>query len=125
MTPPKPEPKQKRRTSLQVAEDRLADLQKKLTTQKERRDGARAHISKLTMERPTANAEREVVIKGALEILRGELIDFSNRVSNTEDEVRMEEKHIRRLRGEPEVQLTELQKAEAAWRETQKISRVR
>ena len=77
------------------------------------------------MERSTANAEREVVIKGALEILRGELIDFSNRVSNTEDEVRMEEKHIRGLRGEPEVQLTELQKAEAAWRETQKISRVR
>ena len=125
MTPPAPQPKKKRRTPTQMSEDRLADLQKKLDAATERRDATNNHISKLTQERPYADAERQVVIKGALEILRGEQSMLSSKVSNMKDDVRMEAERLRKLRGEPEKQLTELQKAEAAWRETQKISRVR
>ena len=84
-----PQPKQKRATQLEMASQHVAEIQNKLTTATERRDGTAAHISKITSERPHADAERKGVIDGALDILRGELLKESNDVNNLKDDLRM------------------------------------
>ena len=102
MTPPKP--KQKRRTPLQIAEDNMAAIQVKLTAKTERRDATAAHISKITHERPHADAERKGVIDAALDILRAELLGFTSDVDGLKDDLRMAENEVARIhipRGNP------------------------
>lgn len=92
--PPTQTKPRKRRTPLQMAEARLAEINDKLTAASERRDATDAHIIKLTRELPFADAERQVVIKGALEILRSELMTLTSKVSNLKDDLRMAENHL-------------------------------
>ncbi len=87
-------PKQPRATPLQAEERRLSELQAKLSEAEQLRDATNAHISKLTQERPHADAERQVVIKGALEILRGEQLAQADKVSQLKDDVRMAEDRL-------------------------------
>ena len=99
-----PQPKQKRATQLEMASQHVAEIQNKLTTATERRDGTAAHISKITSERPHADAERKGVIDGALDILRGELLKESNDVNNLKDDLRMAQNKLASIhtpRGNP------------------------
>jgi hypothetical protein len=103
MSQPKPQPR-KRRTPLQIAEDNKAAIQVKLTAKTERRDATAAHISKITFERPHADAERKGVIAAALDILRAELLGLTSDVNNLEDDLRMAENEVARIhipRGNP------------------------
>lgn len=101
---PAPKPRKPRRTPLQMAEDKVTDIQTKLTAKTERRDATSAHIGKITSERPFATAERKGVINAALDILRGELLGLSSDVSNLQDDLMMAENELARIhipRGNP------------------------
>jgi hypothetical protein len=101
---PAPKPRKPRRTPLQMAEDKVSEIQTKLTAKTERRDGTAAHIGKITAERPHASAERKGVIDAALDILRGELLDLTGDVNDLEDGLRMAENALARIhipRGNP------------------------
>jgi hypothetical protein len=103
MAPP-PKPRKPRRTPLQMAEARRDEILTKLTAATDRRDSTSAHINKITQERPHAAAERKGVIDAALDILRGELITLTSKVSNMKDDLRMAENHLAAIhipRGNP------------------------
>jgi hypothetical protein len=73
---------------------RLSELQANLNEPEQLREATTAHISKLTREKPHADAECQVVIKGALEILPGEQMMQADKVSRLKDDVHSAEAGI-------------------------------
>jgi hypothetical protein len=109
-------PAKPRITPRQAAERRLSELQAKLNEPEQLREATTAHISKLTREKPHADAECQVVIKGALEILPGEQMMQADKVSRLKDDVHSAEARLASIHKPKDSPIAEYEEAKKLYK---------